>query len=120
MSETDEAMLKVLNVLVKHKVPPQIDEIRQLQMDKDGTAYELLAFHLKGKVCCGSLGCVEDGWLVIEGLHRKAYLFQEKGFLDTGYVFDKLCRAGYDLSITDARNITALLSVAIDRPANPF
>jgi hypothetical protein len=94
---------------------PKVLEVRHIRMETDGTRYEMMAFRLEGEVSFGCLGAVTDGWLVIDHLNRKAYLFQPKGYLDEDYVYEKLCIAGHDLSSRDADNMTSLLRKLIGR-----
>lgn len=95
---------------------PKVVEVRHLKLEKDGTKYEQLAFKIEGDFYFGSLGCVSNGWLVIDHLNRRAYLFQPAGYLDEAYVYEKLCAKAYELSKKDAENITTLLRQLIDRP----
>jgi len=98
------------------KLPtPEIVEARHFRLEKDGTRYEVMAIRLKGKVSFGSLGTVTDGWLIIEGLNRRAYLLQPTGYLDEAYIYEKLCKQAYPLSWKDAENLTQLIREATDR-----
>jgi len=96
---------------------PEIKQIRHIRLEKDGTRYEVMAFKFDDDVSFGCLGALQKGgWLVIEGLHRKAYLFHE-GYIDADYLWSKLGRAGYDLSITDMENVQLILAeMGIHKP----
>ena len=78
----------------------------------NGTRYEILVAKLNEYVSCGSLGAVEDGWLVVCGLTKTAYMFQPCGHLHTSYIKEKF-NLVYD---EDVKCITALVCFALDRP----
>ena len=89
---------------------PKVSEIRHYRLEKDGTRYEVMAIRLEGKVSFSSLGTVSNGgWLIIEGLNRRAYLFQPTGYLDEVYIYEKLCKQAHPLSWKDAENLTQLI-----------
>jgi len=94
---------------------PKVLEVRHLKLEKDGTRYEMMAFRLEGDVSFGALGNVTDGWLVVSHLHRRAYLFRHTGYIDTAYVFEKLCSGTHPLSQIDAENMTELLRKLLGR-----
>jgi len=100
------------------KLPtPEIVEARHFRLEKDGTRYEVMAIRLKGKVSFASLGTLSNGgWLIIEGLNRRAYLLSAEGYLDEGYIYEKFCTQAYPLSWKDAENLTQLIKEAIDSP----
>ncbi len=87
---------------------PKIVDVKHIRLQKDGTCYEVMAFKFEGDIKFGCLGATTDGYLVIEGLNRKAYLFKE-GYKDSSYIYEKLCKTGYDLSIKDTENIQLVL-----------
>lgn len=56
----------------------------------NGTKYEIMAQRLPNGADFGCLGSVYDnGWLIICGLTRQAYMLQEKGELAEYYVKEK-------------------------------
>jgi hypothetical protein len=104
-------MVNMESVKIVEQKPPNITGIKVLHMEKDGTNYDLLALKFEGSFCFGMLGCATDGWLVIEGLNRRTYLFNYRPS-DPCYVAEKLS-GGHDLSQTDIDNIMMLLKEAI-------
>lgn len=97
--------------LIENAEIPEITEIQHKKMDKDGTIYQMMAFKIPGVFSMGGLGSVEDGWLVVSHLKRRAYLFKERGELDPTYIGEK-----FGGSSRDAENMTILLGELIGRP----
>lgn len=58
----------------------------------------------------GSLGMVNDGWLVVSGIESRAHLFQLTGVLTQGYVEEKL-----KLNREDGFYMTVLLGILLGR-----
>jgi hypothetical protein len=104
-------MMNMEKVKIVERQPLNIVAVKVLHMEKDGTNYDLLAIHFKGSFCLGMLGCATNGWLVIEGLNRRAYLFNYQPH-DAFYVGEKLS-GGKELSDCDIQNIMLLLQKAI-------
>ena len=78
----------------------------------NGTRYEILVSKLNGRVSCGCLGEVVNGWLVVCGLTKVAYMFQPVGDLHPDYIREKF-NLVYE---GDIKYITKLVSFAINRP----
>jgi len=77
--------------------------------EADGTRYTAFAMRVRD-FKLGSLGYVEDGWLVVCGLNRTAYLFQKRGFLHWSYLMEK-----FRLNQCDAENMAYLIGNIIGR-----
>lgn len=57
----------------------------------NGNRYTAIATRWSaGLVMMGTLGLVDEGWLVVSGNTGKAALFQERGFLTDDYIQEKL------------------------------
>lgn len=97
---------------IERRDPPKIVSVQNLHLDKDGTNYNLLVFKIVGNFCFGCLGCISgSGYLVIEGLNRRAYLFTE--FVPDGqYIAEKLS-GGKELSGRDIENVMLLMRIAL-------
>ena len=80
----------------------------------NGTAYEIIVTPVVGASTYGVLGSVSRGWLIINGLNGKAYLFQKHGSIDRYYVAEKLFNP--KSSVTDIDHITALIGYVTNRP----
>jgi hypothetical protein len=97
--------------VIERRDPPQIVAVQNLHMEKDGTKYDLLVFKLKGSFGFGMCGNVTDGFLVIEGLNRRAYLLPT--FIpDGGYIGEKF-NGGNRLSTKDIENVLLLMRIAL-------
>lgn len=77
--------------------------------EADGTRYTAWAYRVQD-FKLQHLGYVEDGWLVICGLNRLAYLFQKKGVLHWSYIMEK-----YKLNQIDAENVAYVIGALIGR-----
>ncbi len=79
----------------------------------NGTRYTIMVSKLKsGTVSSSCLGEVSDGWLVICGLTRTAYMLSAHGHLVDGYVAEK-----FNLrSEEDIKYVSALIRYATGRP----
>ena len=77
------------------------------RMEADGTHYSMTVIPIREDYndrFLGSLG--GDGYLVINGINRQAYLFKGTGYLDLDYLTEKL---GRGLTICDMENVIHLL-----------
>lgn len=79
----------------------------------NGTRYCIIAVRLPGYTCCGTLGLVEDGWLVVDGLGRAA-LLPPGGFLHHSYVAEKF---GLGPDGQDAGHLVTLINYVLGHPA---
>lgn len=95
---------------------PEIVKVRHLRYEKDGTRYEMLGLKVKGSFSFGTLGAITNGWLVIDHLNRKAYLFTD-GYKEIGYIAEKLGDPHNPPSTTDLKNIQTLLHALIEYDA---
>jgi hypothetical protein len=100
-------------IRIEERDPPQIEYVKVLHMEKDSTNYDVLVIKIKGSFGLGSCGYVTDGFLVLEGLNRRAYMFYDYPF-DAGYVGEKLS-GGHELSQKDIENILILMKDAMTR-----
>jgi hypothetical protein len=92
---------------IEVRTPPRILDVRVLYMDKDGTNYDLLVIEIEGHFSFGNMCMHKHGYLVLEGLNRRAYFFHEY-IPDGQYVADKLS-GGRRLSARDIENIMVLM-----------
>jgi len=56
----------------------------------NGTEYWAAALPWKSRENVGALGSVDDGWLVVSGLTKKAALMAKEGYVVDSYVQEKL------------------------------
>ena len=77
--------------------------------EADATRYTAWAYEVKD-FKLQKVGYVEDGWLVICGLTRLAYLFQKAGVLHWSYIMEK-----FTLNQIDAENVAYVIGGLIDR-----
>ena len=80
----------------------------------NGTRYEILVANLNDTVSCGYLGEVSNGWLVVCGLTKIAYMFQPVGLLHPSYIKEKFKLVFEE----DIKYMTKLVAFAINRPCN--
>lgn len=112
---TNEEIMEFVESKSKFHFLGDNDNIQITFEPGNGTRYDLAAFPVH-ECGMGCMGYVENGWLVANGLHGKAYLFQAAGYLTVDYVAEHLCRSG--CSLIDATCITAALGWLIGRPTN--
>ena len=98
---------------MKHQVESEavVEELSggmKVTFEADITRYELYALPVKN-FGLEMLGHVEDGFLVVNGLTRMAYLFNAKGYLALSYIAAKLFPRDWD-SIYDVENVSYALS----------
>ncbi|GAI27254.1 unnamed protein product [marine sediment metagenome] len=88
-------------------------------MEADGTHYSMTVIPVVEDYEDRFLGCIEgDGYIVINGINRQAYLFRKTGYLDFDYVSEKL---GRGLTACDMENVIHLLHTMIStRTAPPY
>jgi len=94
--------------MMKHKVEtyPQVEESNGGLLglyEADGTRYTAWVYPVKD-FCLQCLGCVKDGFLVVSGTFRTAYLLNRTGYLDIAYLMEK-----FGGSVTDMDNFKTLL-----------
>lgn len=80
-------------MLKKHNITrePEITETHNGLygiMHSDGNIYTAFALPVKD-FDLGTLGCVSDGYLVICGYNKRAYLLNRKGYLSIDYIMEK-------------------------------
>lgn len=97
-----------MEVKRKHRVetPPQIEETHgglKGLYEADGTRYTAWVYPVK-EFCLQCLGCVDDGFLVVNGLNRLSYLFNREGYLDISYLMEK-----FKMNECDTENFKTLL-----------
>lgn len=100
-------------IRIEERPSPEIEAIKVLHMEKDSTNYDLLVIKIRGSFGFGSVGYVTDGFLVVEGLNRRAYMFYDYPF-DAGYVGEKLS-GGHKLSQKDIENVMLLMKEAMSK-----
>jgi hypothetical protein len=94
-------------ITIEVRAPPRILDVRVFYMDKDGTNYDLLVIEIEGNFSFGSMSMHKHGYLVLEGLNRRAYIFHD--FIPDGrYIAEKLS-GGHDLTGRDIENIMLLM-----------
>ncbi len=82
----------------------------------NGTRYTISVSKLNTEsVVFGCVGSVYDGWLVMCGLTRLAYMLQPSGELSVSYIAEK-----FKLNfVEDKKYVTQLIAYAICRPMIP-
>ncbi len=80
----------------------------------NGIVYRIIAMAIN-ELDFGILGSIEPGWLIVNGQTGRAHLFANKGYLDAGYVTEKLYRKDDSFSIEAIQCITALIGFATKR-----
>ncbi len=103
----------------KHRIstPLHIEELeggKKAFFEADGTRYVAWAYRVHDFML-GSLGRVEDGWLVVCGLNRTSYLFKAGGLLHWSYVGEK-----FGLNQTDAESMSYIIGELIGRSYVPY
>jgi len=80
-------------------------------MEADGTHYSLVVIPIPVGFSDRFLGSVSgEGYIVINGLNRKAYLFSKQGFNDPLYLGEKI---GQDTTQCDLENVIHLMDTMI-------
>ena len=99
----------------EHRIstPPRVEDVtsalgqaRKGFMEADGTRYTALVIDVgvTKRFQLQMLGAVDEGYLVVCGLNRVAYLFQKQGYLAVSYLMEK-----FRLNECDAENFATLL-----------
>ena len=110
----DLTILPVISVTVSDGV---VESMKQGHMEADGTHYSMTVIPVGKDYGDRFLGSVDgDGYLVINGINRQAYLFRKTGYLDPSYVAEKL---GQGLTNCDMENVIHLLSKLIPTRTAP-
>ena len=108
---------------MKHDITkaPEIELIRPVYfdmkkgvMEADGTRYEALVIPVTD-FSLEMLGAVDDGYLVVDGLTRRSYLLNRKGYLDPAYIGEKFP----EMSVCDVENFITLLSALMPERTAP-
>ena len=81
----------------------------------NGTQYTLLIIPM-GNLDLGMLGCIENGYLIINGLTGKAHLFSAPMYVESLYVRENLFNG--DPSWTDVMCVTAMIAWALNEANN--
>lgn len=99
----------VTNILSTMDCYPIGNGIIAAYVQDDGLQNEVIAAPWLGGDF-GLLGCVDDGFLVVDGTTRLAYLFQKHGVLHWSYVQEK-----FNVSERRARVLTLLIGKTTGR-----
>jgi len=90
---------------------PEVDKVRRLRLDKDGTYYDVIGFHCPKGVACGMICQSESGWLVVNGLNDTAFFFRDRGYYAWDYVAEKVGRGTIEMTQRDVENFLLLVDV---------
>ncbi len=100
---------------MKHKISTPLEITTNFNggrkgfFEADGTRYTAWAYRVTN-FKLGKVGYIEDGWLIICGLTRLAYLFQKGGLLHWSYIMEK-----FRLNQIDAENVAYVIGNLIGR-----
>lgn len=107
--EKNTTMNQELEYLIEQQTPPTIDHIEQARIDKDGTYYCIIMFHLPKGIMCNCNCITSPAWLIYNDINGQTYAFQENSYLAEDYLQEKLGKGRITLSKRDIQNIKIVI-----------